>query len=300
MSFAPLAPLLPGDRVAIVAPSGPFDRPSFEKGLAVLATRYQPVFTDRLFSSQRYLAGPDAARAAELQGALDDATVKAVFAARGGYGAMRLLPSLRWNIPKPLIGFSDITALHAAAQRAGWRSLHAPVVTQLGRQPPHLIARFFDCLEGRRLEPLQATHTVTPGIAEGPLVGGNLSVLTRLLGTPYLPSWQGAVLLLEDVGERPYRIDRMWTHLRLAGRFEGLAGIALGDFNDCEESHERQPNYLCADVLSELAAATGVPCAAGLPIGHGPLNASVPLGACVRLDATARTLSFLEGLGQLA
>jgi muramoyltetrapeptide carboxypeptidase len=129
------------------------------------------------------------------------------------------------------------------------------------------------------------------GWAEGPLVGGNLSVLTRLLGTPFMPPLQGSVLLLEDVGERPYRLDRMWTHLQLAGVFQQVRGIALGTFTGCEE---KDADYTSTDVLRELAAATGLPCAAGFPIGHGDLNEPLPLGLRVRLDADSRTLTFLE------
>lgn len=285
--------LRPNDAVAVVAPCGPFDRPSFEKGLAVLASRYRPVFTERIFDAHRYLAGTDEARAAELQHALDDAGTKAVFLARGGYGAMRLLPSLRLGAPKPLVGFSDATAFHLAMQAKGWRTLHAPVLTQLGKQPADVVARLFDLLEGRPVAPLPGTRSVVPGVAEGRLVGGNLSVLTRLLGTPYFPSLAGAVLLLEDVGERPYRLDRMWTHLKLAGALDGIAGVVFGEFTQCEE---KDAAYTSADVLDEFAQALGVPCAAGFVIGHGELNFPVPLGARVRLDADGPSLSFPEGL----
>jgi muramoyltetrapeptide carboxypeptidase len=285
--------LHPNDPVAVVAPCGPFDRPTFERGLAVLASRYRPVFTERIFQAHRYLAGSDEARAAELQQALDDPQLKAVFLARGGYGAMRLLPALRLGAPKPLVGFSDATAFHLAMQAQGWRTLHAPVLTQLGTQPADVVARLFDLLEGRSVAPLPGSRTVVPGIAEGPLIGGNLSVLTRLVGTPYFPSLRGAVLLLEDVGERPYRLDRMWTHLQLAGVLDGVAGLVLGDFTGCEE---KDASYSAAQVLDDLAQALGVPCAAGFAIGHGSLNFPVPLGARVRLDADRQALSVVEGL----
>lgn len=289
MSFLTPPPLRQGDRVAIVAPSGPFDRPSFEKGVEIISRRYQPVFTERLFEAHRYLAGTDAARGAELQQALDDESIRAVFAARGGYGAARLLPSLRFSSPKLLAGFSDFTSLHCAAQKHGWRSLHAPVLTQLGKQPPEVVDRLFALLENQPVPIFSGLRTVSPGVAEGPLLGGNLSVFTRLIGTPWLPDLRGSVLLMEDVGERPYRLDRMWTHLLLAGLFEGVRGIVFGDFTDCEE---KGTPYSSADVLDELAAALKVPCAAGFPIGHGEVNHPVMLGAPVRLDASARTLSF--------
>lgn len=285
--------LRPNDAVAVVAPSGPFERAAFERGLAVIANRYRPVFTPRLFDTWRYLAGTPEARTEEFQRALDDDDIKAIFTARGGYGAMQLLPALRWSTPKPIIGFSDVTALHLAARTHDWRTLHGPVLTQLGTQPADVAARLFDALEGRPLAPLSGTRTVVSGVAEGPLVGGNLSVLTRLLGTPWMPSLAGAVLLIEDVGERPYRVDRMWTHLRLTGALTGVAAIAFGDFTGCEE---KGAPYTCADVIDPLARHLGVPCLAGLPIGHGALNQPVPLGARVRLDADARSLTFLEGL----
>lgn len=285
MSFLAPPPLRPGDRVAVVAPAGPFDRALFERGLEVLARRYQPTFTDHLFESHRYLAGTDASRARQLQAALDDAQLRALFAARGGYGAMKLLPSMKLGSPRWLVGFSDLTALHLAAQTAGWQSLHAPVLTQLGKQPPDVVDRLFAALEGQPLPALRGTRTVVPGVAEGPLIGGNLSVLTRLIGTPWLPSLRGSVLFLEDVGEKPYRLDRMWTHLLLAGLFEGVRGVVFGEFTGCDEK-----DHTSAEVLDELAQTLGVPCAAGFPIGHGDVNQPVILGATVRLDATTCTL----------
>lgn len=282
-------PLRPGDRVAVVAPSGPFDRPSFEKGLEVISRRYQPVFTERLFETHRYLAGTDAARSAELQSALDDESIRAVFAARGGYGSSRLLPPLQFSTPKHLVGFSDFTSLHCAAQTHGWRSLHAPVLTQLGKQPPDVIERLFTLLEGQPVTPLPGLRTVTPGVAEGPLLGGNLSVLTRLIGTRWLPELRGSVLLIEDVGEKPYRLDRMWTHLQLADLFEGVRGIVFGEFTGCDE---KDSPYTVAEVLDEAAAVLGIPCAAGFRIGHGEVNQPVMLGSLVRLDATSKTLTF--------
>jgi muramoyltetrapeptide carboxypeptidase len=152
--------------------------------------------------------------------------------------------------------------------------------------------RLFTLLESTSPAPaLGGTLTYVGGVAEGPLLGGNLSVVTRLLGTPFMPALDGAILLLEDQGERPYRLDRMWTHLQLAGVFDRVRGIVLGSFTGCEE---RDASYSSAEVLQELALATGLPCAAGFPIGHGDVNEPVPLGVRVRLDADARSLSFLE------
>ena len=147
MSFVAPPALRPGDVVAVVAPSGPFERSNFELGLKLLAARYRPLFTEGLFAQARYLAGDDARRGAELNHALTDSGVKAVFAARGGYGLARLLATLQLGSPRPVVGFSDVTALHAALQVKGRRSLHGPVLTQLGRQPPECVERLFSLLE---------------------------------------------------------------------------------------------------------------------------------------------------------
>ncbi len=287
--------LAPGARVAVIAPASAFDRGSFESGLALLRARYDVHYQPAIFERHRYLAGSDDRRLEELTGALLDPAIKGVFCARGGYGATRLLARLAAIGPaaaKPLVGFSDITALHMWLQSRGVMSIHGPVLTQLGLLPGETRQRLFHLLESSAPAPaLQASDTYVPGVAQGPLLGGTLSVVTRLLGTPYLPSLEGSILLLEDVGERPYRLDRMWTHLELAGVFRQVRGIALGSFTNCEE---RDADYSAADVLRELAAATGLPCAAGFPIGHGAANEPVPLGARVRLDAAARSLAFLE------
>ena len=299
--FARPVPLAPGDRVTVVAPAGPLDRETFEAGLRILSGRYDVAWDPGLLSRARYLAGEDARRGGELAAALADPRTRAIVAARGGYGSMRLLPCL-WPIvdgrpvaadpTKLVLGFSDITALHAALQAAGRVSVHGPVVTQLACQPEAVVRRLFALLEDGAAPPASVAGTpVVGGVAEGPLLGGNLSLVTRLLGTPWLPDLTGAVLLLEDVGEKPYRIDRMWTHLRLAGVFERVVGLALGDFTDCEDP---DGDFTLRDVLWSLAAETGLPCVGGLPIGHGAVNVPVALGTGARLDGGAGTLAFLE------
>jgi hypothetical protein len=191
-----------------------------------------------------------------------------------------------------IIGFSDITALHQWRQSHGLVSIHGPVLTQLGRLGRPTSERLFSLLESDApAAPLRGTATFVEGVAEGPLLGGNLSMFTRLLGTPFMPDLEGAILVFEDVGERPYRLDRMWTHLELAGVFRQIKGIALGSFTHCEE---RDASYNSVDVLRDLAVATGLPCATGFPIGHGDVNEPVPLGVRVRLDATTAQLTFLE------
>ena len=295
-SFAPPPAVRPRDRVAVIAPASAFDRASFEAGLAVINDRYRTEYDPGVFERHRYLAGDDARRLRELTAALADPDIRAVFCARGGYGATRLLARLAAEgppaPPKLLVGFSDITALHLWLQSHGRISVHGPVLTQLARLPAESRERLFALLESAHPPPpLRGTLTHVGGVAEGPLLGGNLSVFTRLLGTPFMPALDGAVLLLEDQGERPYRLDRMWTHLELAGVFSRVRGIALGSFTGCEE---KDASYTSTEVLRELALATGLPCAGGFPVGHGDVNEPVALGARAHLDADRRTLTFLE------
>ena len=182
------------------------------------------------------------------------------------------------------MGFSDITAIHAALNRAGLATVHGPVVTQLGRAPEdavrHLEALLFEDppRPGAWDVPapgagLVAARTVRPGRASGPLLGGTLTLLAHLAGTPYAPRLDGAILLLEDVAEKPYKIDRCFTHLRLAGALAGVAGLAIGRFTGCDDG-----GLLAADVLREAALALGVPAVEGLPVGHEDANFAVPLG----------------------
>jgi muramoyltetrapeptide carboxypeptidase len=288
-------PLRPGDRIAVVAPSSPFDRDRFERGLERLSGRYEVFLPPSLFERRRYLAGSDELRAAQLAEAFTDDQIRAVFTARGGSGAGRLLPLIDLGqMPlKPLVGVSDVTVLHAALQTARRVSIHGPAITQLVEQPDWVITRLFALLEGQIAEPLTGTPLV-PGVVEGPLLGGNLTVFATLLGTRWLPDVSGAVLLLEEIAEPPYRIDRVWTHLRNAGVIGRVAGIALGQFIDCEPADGRYGPHAAREVLADLAAAAGVPCVVDLPVGHGNVNAPLALGARVRLDGTAGTLQPLE------
>jgi muramoyltetrapeptide carboxypeptidase len=292
--------LQPGDGVSIVAPSGPFDRAAFDKGVDVLrGLGLRPIFDERLFAKARYLAGPDVQRQELLETAIADPDTKAIWCARGGYGATRLLATLRLRAlvarPKLFVGFSDATALHAAWNALGLRTLHAPVLTQLGGEPESVVERLRGLLFSEQPpSPLHSTavYTFAPGRARGLLLGGNLSVLSRLVGTPFLPSFSGAVLFFEDVGERPYRLDRLWTHLALARAFEGVRGIAVGDLTGCEE---KDADYRAVDVVGDLCRSLGVPAVGGFPVGHGEVNQPLPLGADVELDADQGTLTFLTG-----
>jgi muramoyltetrapeptide carboxypeptidase len=286
-----------GSRVAVVAPAGPVPREAFAAGAAILGARYTLVHDERIFARTGYLAGEDDARTAELAAALADPTIEAIFCARGGYGLMRILERLDAaafaRAPKLVVGFSDVMALHAWAYRAGVASLHAPVLTQLGLLPTDDAAALFAACESPSPPPpLEGLRALAAGRAEGPLVGGNLEMVTRLLATPWALPLDGAVLFVEEVGERPYRIDRQLTQLRLAGALDRLAGVVLGDFVGCIEKDGSAPD--AEAVLAERLAGRGIPVVAGAPIGHGARNRAIPHGARVRLDAGAGTLAFLE------
>jgi len=289
-----------GDTVAVAAPASAVPRDAFLRGLRVLEGRYLVVYDDELFSREGTFAGSDARRAAELNRYLHDAKVKAIVCARGGYGLLRILPLLDADAlrarPLPLVGFSDVTALLAWAHgTAGVRAIHGPMVTQLAEVPAADAGALWRLLEDpapaspwlRELQP------VVPGRARGRLVGGNLEVLSRLVGTRYFPRLQGALLVLEERGERPYRIDRTLTQLLLAGVLDGLAGVIVGRFEKCDEPDGTGPT--AAEVLRERLVPLGVPFCVGAPVGHGERNKPFPFGAPAVLDAAAGTLELLEG-----
>jgi len=289
-----------GDVVAVAAPASAVPRDKFLRGLRVLEGRYLVLYTDEVFSREGYFAGSDARRAAELNRYLRDPKVKAIVCARGGYGILRILPLLDADAlrarPRPIVGFSDCTALLAWAHgTAGVRSVHGPVLTQLGEVSPSDASALVRLLEEPALPGpwFRDLKPVVPGRARGPLLGGNLEVLSRLVGTRYFPRLQGAILVLEERGERPYRIDRTLTQLLLAGSLDGVAGIVVGHLEQCDEPDGTGPTAV--EVLRERLVPLGVPFCVGAPVGHGERNKAFPFGAPALLDATAGTLELAEG-----
>ncbi len=292
------APLRPHDTVAIIAPSGPFDPVLGWRGLGWLAARYRLRFSRRLFDRCGYLAGTDDARAEELACAIDDPSIRAIVAMRGGYGAMRITPKIDWTrlcqAPKWIVGFSDITALHLEAAKVGVESLHASMVAELGRGDAQAREAWIRALEHPH-DPRSfgGLKTWTPGAARGPLIGGNLTVFASciLAGRANVP--HGAILLLEDIGERPYRVDRLLTSLRMGGHLSGCAGVVLGDFTDCFAGPD---GTNVEQTLRANLDGLGIPVVAGMPCGHGRPNDPVILGRDVVLNADASTV-VLEIVG---
>lgn len=286
-------PLTPGDRIRVIAPSSPFDREAFERGVARLRERYEVVYQDDIFEREAYLAGSDARRLLELDDALADDKARCILAARGGYGAARIAYGLSKerirNANKWLVGFSDVTALHAAWARAGVMSVHGPMAATLGKdvetaESEARVTRLIETLEGTRTLEACGLKTRTSGVARGRLLGGNLAVLVSLAGTPLFPRTDGAVLFLEDIGEKPYRVDRMLTQLKEMGVFRQLAGLVFGGFTDCAPGPDGRT---VDDVIAECARSLDVPVASGLSAGHLDDNVPLVFGEIVELDAGA-------------
>jgi muramoyltetrapeptide carboxypeptidase len=241
-----------------------------------------------LGSRTRYLAGDDTRRITEWNEAVADPEARAIWCVRGGYGSTRILADLEVaglvRTPKLVVGFSDITAIHALLNRAGLVTIHGPVVTQLGRLPEvalfHLEALLFDERQASAPAGCAGTGVIRPGTASGPLLGGSLTLLAHLCGTPFFPPLDGAILFIEDVGEKPYKLDRYLTQLRLAGRLDRLAGVAVGQLTGCDE-----PEQNAAEIVREEIARLGVPAIEGIASGHEDLNLALPLGARVTLRA---------------
>lgn len=284
-----------GSHIRVVAPSSPFDVEALAQGIERLRARFVVSHRDDLFARRGFLAGDDSRRAEEIVEALDDESVDVLVAARGGHGATRILRALdvervaRAN--KPVVGFSDVTALHALWSRAGVPSMHGPMLATLGRAEPLLVDRWVRTLLEPRIE-LGGLEVVTPGTAEGPLRGGNLAVLAALVGTPFAARLDGAILFLEDVGEAPYRVDRMLTTLRESGALARVAGIALGAFTG---SRPGDDGTTVEAVLRERLGDLGIPVVLGVPSGHVDDNHELWLGVPARLEAHASAGSLLVG-----
>jgi muramoyltetrapeptide carboxypeptidase len=254
-----------------------------------------------------YLAGTDAERLSDLHAAFADPEVEVVWCARGGYGTTRLLPYINYDLirrnPKPVIGYSDITALHAAlGVKTGLVTFHGPgtasdvpdfalehwrAVLQQGKAPHFIVP------ETPALTPAHQVSVIRSGKAVGRTVGGNLTLLASLAGTPYSPSYKGKIVFLEDIDERPYRIDRMLTQLLQSTDLAEAAGLALGVFIDCEAKSDSS-SFTLMESLKLCLENLPIPIVYGLPIGHMPRQATIPCGVMAELDTNTPSLTLLE------
>ncbi len=307
-ALAPPAPILlpprlrPGDTIGIILPAGPVrDRYRAEQGMRILRDMG---FAIRLIATDpadsEYLAAPDSERIRALHALWADEEVRALLAMRGGYGCLRIADRLDMDFfrrhPKWLVGFSDLTVLHAALYcKAGLVTLHGPMVTTLVRSETEDLRRLFSLLAGD-LAGLHEPGTIEilrPGVCRGRLMGGNLSCLTGLLGTPWEPPWQDAIVLLEDTGEPMYRLDRMLTHLAAAGRLQRVAGLLLGSFDhpsgDPLETIRLQ-EQVWKRVL-ELTPEASFPVWGNVPCGHGRRNSALPLGMEAEMNSQTGALT---------
>lgn len=290
-------PLVPGARVGVVALSGPVHDGVLQTGLAELRGRgFVPVEAPNLRARDRYLAGGDQARLAGLDAVLD-AGVEALWAARGGYGLTRLLPELPWARLGEwggwIIGFSDVTALHAAVStRCSFATLHAPMVQSLTRHAASTQATF-GLLGAAVPEVLMCfgpQAVIRPGVARGVAVGGNLAILAALAGTPFEPEYEGAVLFVEDVGEPLYRLDRLLTQLRLSSRLDAVNAVVVGRLVRCGRG-EAGWRARWRELLGEVVPAATV-VVEGLPFGHGAANMPFPLGVEVVVNSERGTVAL--------
>jgi muramoyltetrapeptide carboxypeptidase len=297
--------LVPGDVIGVAATGGPSDPAALDRGLARLEAcgyRLRLATNVRSRGGLLGLAGSDAERLAGYLQLLRDPEVKAIVFARGGYGTGRLTPhldpeELRAN-PKIHCGFSDLTVLAGfLLTRCGIPSFHGPMVAaDLSRDPDPLADRFFpSMLEGRGPSTLELTEAdvLLPGHAQGPLVGGCLSILAAMVGSPEELDYEGALVFLEDVAEEAFRIDRMLGTLIRAGRFDRISGILIGSLSGITFGGGENPGRL-RELLVERLSPLGVPVAAGLPAGHRGTNVALPIGARSSWDPEARVLRFHE------
>lgn len=288
--------LKPGDTIGIAAPASPFDVKLFDRGIRTLKSMgFQIRIPDDLYENEGYLAGSDQLRADVMHRLFVDQTINAIVCAKGGFGSMRVLPLLDFALieknPKIFLGHSDISALLSAMYtRTGLVTFHGPLVTTIFNAPEKTRKALVEAVSSER--PLEFAcangMTIHSGVVSGPLCGGNLTTLCHLLGTPFAFSFKDHILFLEDRGEAPYRIDRMLTQMKLAGCFQHLAGLILGDFVDCGERRE------ILQIFTDAFANTSIPILTGIEAGHRKQNLTLPFGLEAILDADNHKLSFLQ------
>ena len=290
--------LRPGARVGVIAPAGAVDQASVHAGAAAIRSEgFAVELAPNLFAKRDYFAGHAEDRARDLTEFFRRPDIDAVFCARGGFGSVQLLSYLDSSLgsqAKIFLGYSDVTILlNWFRQFAGLITFHAPMVAMDLAQglTPQARQHFWALLTGEiRAWKLHLGEVIRPGAAESDIVGGCLSLIVTTLGTPYEIDTRGKLLFLEDVGEKPYRIERMLTHLKMAGKFDHVAGVLCGDFTNCDGDGARQVE----DILREMFERAPYPVVSGMKAGHGAENLALPFGVQMRLDGDGATLEMLE------
>ncbi len=300
--------IAPGDTIGIITPASPMEGGRLERGCVYLRDLgYEVVLGESVFKTRGYLAGSDDQRAADLNAMFSDPQIDAIFCSRGGYGTPRLLDLVDYdNIrehPKVFVGYSDLTTLQLAIwHKTGLITFSGPMVAveMGGHIEPFTAAQLWRTLCNARVigglahPPEAQPRALVPGEARGRLLGGCLSTMLSLLGSPYAPDFSGSILVLEDIGEEPYRIDRYFAHLRAAGILKSVNGLILGTFLDCEPSDPSKPSLSVAEVLNDYTAHLGIPVLTGFAYGHGEIKFTLPIGAEVTLDAGPGEVTLTE------
>lgn len=292
-------PLREGDTIGIVTPSSPMQEGRLELGIHYLEQYgFKINMGQHIHNADRFLAGTDADRANDVMAFFADNAIKAIFATGGGYGSQRILTSLDMKCiranPKWVIGFSDTTALQLGLlSKVGLVScsgftfgdLEAPPIDSL------LENTLFSCLFGQSYQ-INEGIPLIPGIVEGVLVGGNLECLMALIGTPYQPTFKDSILLIEEVGSEPYKIDSKLSQLELAGVFKEIRGLIWGQFERCDAQYFPKRDGTIDDIICEWSLRIGVPCIKGFPYGHYKRRCALPIGKNVLLNAERPVLSI--------
>jgi muramoyltetrapeptide carboxypeptidase len=288
--------LEPGDTIGVIAPAGPVDQEELQPTIDLLYKKgYRIHEAPNLFSRKGYLAGHDYVRLDDLHSMFSDNVIKAIFCARGGYGSIRILDRIDYDLildnPKIIVGYSDITALlFAIFNRTGLVTFHGPMLRDLAKDGGDNLADFLELASSSmpRIYDLSGGMVLNHGRARGKVLGGNLSIISSLMGTPFMPMMKGAILFIEDKGEPLYRIDRMLSQLRQGGVIDGLSGLIVGRFIDCGDISDIN------ELLRDLTSGTDIPVINGLLVGHDRENRTIPIGLHAELDTEDMTLTFLE------
>ena len=291
------SPIKEGEKIGIISPSSPIEDEDLEKAIELIRKKGFSVELSKNLSSPyslSYMAGDPKKRAEDINSMFSKKEIKAIICARGGYGSMRILEYIDYELikenPKIIVGYSDVTSiLSAILEKANLLTFHGPMIKDLISLDPNYLRQFWNMLKGEYEEEMRIkdAYPIVSGKAEGVLFGGNLSTISHLIGTPFFPSLKDIVLFLEDVNEPYYKIDRMITHLRLSGFFKNVKGLILGLFKGCGKRDIIEKIIL--DVVSER-----IPIISGFPIGHSEKNLPIPIGIRVELDTEKKSIRFLE------